>query len=398
MRRFLTKLLIFTAIPTFLVLRTAYDIVNEPIDKEGFRAWENLSVLEKNEVLTGPFYPGMSLHRTEYGDQAKPAGFEVPKDVIWETDKYGFRKKQTSKEDADIVVIGDSFIAGSTLTQTDMLTEKLQNLTGRSAYPYAPSHIKAFISDQRFISYPPKVVILAMAEKLFQDVPEIDADLKPTTPSIFSLDFIRLNGGIQKTAIVYDRLKKKYFFDLMRVKVYEFLENFRVVLLSSLKRNDSSSSKPLVQETTPLRVESDPGFTMATDRSMVFSVQADDYFVFLDDKKIDFHVWKMKGYRDYLKNRGIRFIVAVIPNKENIYYKILKGNKGKPDFINRFNLKAKQEGLEVADIQTVFNKSYNASPKDLLFQVDDSHWNRLGVQLAAGEIAKIILGKTSPLN
>ncbi len=375
MTKFLIKFLIFISIPAALVVHTAYSLIIEPIDQEGFRAWENLSVLEKNEILSGPFYPNMFLQRIEYGDQPKPAGFEAPKDVIWETDRYGYRKKQTNNEDVDIVIIGDSYVAGTTLTQIDMFTEKLEKILGKGTYPYAPSHINLFINDKRFISHPPRIVVLVMAEKLFQDIPEIDTQLKPNTLSLLSSDSVKFRDNVQKVAIIYDRLKKRYFFDYMRVKFYELLGQLKISTV----------------ETLPVKNQSTVGYNMATDRSMVFSVQADDYFIPLSDKQIDFHIWKMKGYRDYLKVRGIRFIVAVIPNKENIYYKIMKGDRRKPDFLKRFNERARKEGLEVADLQGAFDRSYNISPKDLLFQIDDSHWNPRGVEIAAREIVKVIL-------
>lgn len=412
MRKFAVKLLIFILIPGILIVRTAQGLISEPIGMEGFRTWEGISVLEKNDILTGPFYPNISLRRTEGGDQFKPAGFEVKKDVFWQTDKFGFRKAQ-SRDAADIVVIGDSLVAGSTLTQSDMFTEKLEKITGQRVYPYAPSNINLFINDKRFISKSPKIVVLVMAEKLFQDIPEVSSEIKSMDSGSFlgldtikpkgdqncscsaaqlllNLNFVKFNTNVQKVAIIFDRLKKKYFFDYMRVQTYKLFENLRTNLVDTFSKPNiiSNTNSKIRSSSNP---KNDPGWNMATDGSMVFSVQADDYFISLTDKKMDFHVWKMKGYRDYLKTRGIRFIVAIIPNKENIYYKIVPGQRSKPDFIRRFNEKALNSGLEVADLQLAFDKSYEGSPKDLLFQIDDSHWNPKGAEFAAEEVAKEIL-------
>ncbi len=378
MRRFLIKLLIFLSIPTFFVAQTAYGLVGKSVAEDDIRAWETLSVLEKNDILTGPFYPNVYIEKTEMGTYPKPAGFGVLETVIWQTDKYGYRKDPAYQDNPDIVIIGDSFIGGSGLTQEDMLTEKIQNITGLNTYPYALGYINQFASDKRFRDHPPKIVVLAMVEKLFQSASEIEESKPDNSSQLSGLDLIKYNTSVVESAKIYDRLKKKYFFDFLRAKVYKFLEEAR-------PENVKPNYKYL-------------GINMAIDESMVFSTQSDDYFIPVSDKTVAWNVWKMKTYRDYLEARGIRFIVAVIPNKENIYYKIMQGERKRPDFIDRFNKEAKVAGIELVDLQKSFDVSRDRNPKDLLYHIDDSHWNARGVEIAAREIAKIILDKTPPSN
>jgi hypothetical protein len=96
-----------------------------PFDFFTFRVWEALLVDELKPIIAAPFYPNQHIIKDEVGDIVPHTEKEAIKHVEWFTDDYGFRKKE-KKGPWDIVVIGDSNIAGSSLTQDDMLTEVLE--------------------------------------------------------------------------------------------------------------------------------------------------------------------------------------------------------------------------------------------------------------------------------
>ncbi len=117
-----------------------------PIDFYNFRAWEALRIKNSNFKITGEFYPNKILHTTEYGDLAPYTEYSIPKDVEWETDSYGFRKNNITKS-PEIVIIGDSNVAGSSLTQDEILSEVLEVDTGYVTYPYSPSDISVGVHN-----------------------------------------------------------------------------------------------------------------------------------------------------------------------------------------------------------------------------------------------------------
>lgn len=392
MKVFFIKLSIFLAPIFFLTSLTISSLFMEPIDIYTSRVWEALSVLEKNDILRGPFYPRMRLRKVESGDTPHPQNMRVPKDVTWETDRYGYRKKESNNNNFDIIIIGDSQTAGSTLTQNDLLTEQLERKLEVNVYPFAPSQINHYIQETRFEENPPKVVILASAEKLFFNLPEINTK-KSTTPLLDAFwEPIRINKSVTNAAVIVDRLKKKYFMEYFRANFMKMPEELRLRLMSSSKSWNlvdiaQAQEKTITQEEVVL--EQPVGYNLAKDGSMVFSIQSDEYFIDLKEKDIYWQVQKMLGYKKYLESKGTRFLIVVIPNKENIYHDLVVRGR-RPQVIPSFLEGAKKAGLETVDLQTVFEKSRKENPEKLLYHTDDGHWNSYGVSMAVEEIAATV--------
>ena len=80
----------------------------------------------------------MEITKIEEGDLAHHTRFAIKKKVKWMTDRYGYRKQNTDRKKHEVVIIGDSNIAGSGLTQEEILSEVLEEQLKDSVYPYAP--------------------------------------------------------------------------------------------------------------------------------------------------------------------------------------------------------------------------------------------------------------------
>jgi len=108
-----------------------------PIDFFTFRAWEAL-VTKYFRPADGIFYPNMHLIKTEHADKL---GFSDPnpKRVEWFTDQYGSRQRPREREPEryDIVIVGDSNIAGSYFNQKDTIAEVLARKCGCEPIPTA---------------------------------------------------------------------------------------------------------------------------------------------------------------------------------------------------------------------------------------------------------------------
>jgi hypothetical protein len=68
------------------------------------------------------------------------------------------------------VIIGDSLIAGSGLTQEEILSEVLEARLGVSVYPYAPVRIDTFLKDPWFRDHPPDIIVLGVSERFIEDL------------------------------------------------------------------------------------------------------------------------------------------------------------------------------------------------------------------------------------
>ena len=122
MRKFLFKSNLFL-LPFFLALCLELFIL--PIEFFTFRVWEAIWVRKYGKILHGPFYPNIEITKIEEGDLAAHTRFAIKKKVRWMTDRYGYRKQNTDLQKHEIVIIGESNIAGSNLTQEDILSEVL---------------------------------------------------------------------------------------------------------------------------------------------------------------------------------------------------------------------------------------------------------------------------------
>ena len=136
-----------------------------PIDSFTFRVWEALVIRKYRNILPGEFYPNMEVTKIEEGDMAHHTKFTYKRKVKWVTDRYGYRKQNTNRNKHEVVIIGDSNIAGSGLTQEDILSEVLEKRLKVSVYPISPASIDTFLKERRFENTPPDIVIIASVER-----------------------------------------------------------------------------------------------------------------------------------------------------------------------------------------------------------------------------------------
>ena len=159
MRKFLFKSNLFL-LPFFLALCLELFIL--PIDFFTFKVWEAIVVWKYRTFFAGHFYPNMEIAKIEEGNLAPHTRFAIKKKVRWMTDRYGYRKQNTDLQKHKIVIIGESNIAGSSLTQEEILSEVLEVQLKVSVYPYAPvGGINSFLRNKRFVENSPDIVIFA---------------------------------------------------------------------------------------------------------------------------------------------------------------------------------------------------------------------------------------------
>ncbi len=338
-----------------------------PIDIFTFRVWEAIVVMKYRKMFPGVLYPNMEIMKIEEGDLAAHTRFAVKKKVKWITDRYGYRKQNTDLQNHKIVIIGESNIAGSGLTQEEILSEVLENQLKVSVYPYAPvGGISSFLKDDRFIENPPDIVVFARIEREILEL----SSLKPIKENKLSSRFkrqIQQNRLIQSVAIRLDRFSKRIM-----------LHYFRACLRRGISGPEYIGSGPVSSPYGP-----------------IFFIQGGKANEDVPKEKLNKAIQVIKSYNDAVKRRGIRFIFLPIPNKENIFYGYLRTKR--PFFLEQLISELKGHGVETIDTQEAFEEAFQKS-QVLLYHTDDTHWNGNAVRIAADLLAKVIdeKGRTLP--
>jgi len=341
-----------------------------PIDFFTFRVWEALIISKFRNVLPGEFYPNMKVTKIEEGDMAHHTRFTHKRRVTWYTDRYGYRKQNTSRNKHEVVVIGDSNIAGSGLTQEDILSEVLEKKLKVSVYPISPGSIDTFLRERRFQKDPPNIVIIASVERFIFELDPFRASQK--VPRGFKKqikdmrdrfkDRMEGNRLIQFVGITLDRI---------------YRANMLQYLRASLRRIGSSHSEEI------------PSNAASSKYGPVFFFQGADANRDVPKDRLDQVVKVIKTYDDLFRSRGIRFIFLPIPEKENIYYEALQTKK--PVFLEQLISTLRNLGIETVDTQKAFEDAFRKGV--LLYHTNDTHWNENAVRITADLIQDLIEGK-----
>ena len=350
MNIFLKKILFFI-IPLVLALMFVELIL--PPTVFTFRVWEAVSF--KHKYLAGQFYPNVSYEMQEEGDLAHHTEYAVAKDVVWKTDGLGYRN-DLFLPDPDILLIGDSNIVGSSLSQNETLASSLKKRTGRKVYSLAPANINSFIKLHNVgLMHAPETIIVLGIERNIVLLPDHDVKL--------------------------ENRMAKYSFN-------SFVSFFAVQIDKLKRRNSFSYLKARRKKHSPLGIQS------KIEKSMFF-IQGESAVVEATEEVLNKVVERIAGYKEYCDSIGSKFVFVPIPNKETIYWRYA-GLEEQPGFISALDKKLRQRGIETVSTVELFNSLVAKST--MPYHLDDSHWNKNAVSAVAEELSYMtgLKSNTSP--
>jgi len=339
-----------------------------PIDSFTFRVWEALVIRKYGNILPGEFYPNMEITKIEEGDMAHHTRFTYKRKAKWITDRYGYRKQNTNRNKHEVVVIGDSNIAGSGLTQEDILSEVLEKKLKVSVYPISPASLNTFLKERRFKKEPPDIVIISGVERLIFYLPPVKGTSKKIATKLRTQ--IREIGYRLRNQISGNRFIQCVGVTLDRIYKANMLEYLR----ATLRRVGSSHSQAIYPNRFPSK------------HGPVFFFQGADANKDVSKDQFDKAVEVIKTYDELLRNKGIRFIFLPIPEKENIYYETLQTKR--PVFLEQLISTLKNLGIETVDTQAAFEDAFRKGV--LLYHTNDTHWNENAVKITADLIKELI--------
>jgi alginate O-acetyltransferase complex protein AlgJ len=206
----------FALLAAPFVALVAIELFVLPVDFFTFRVWEALT-MQYVRPAEGIFYPKMHVVKNEHADRL---GFRDPnpKKVEWFTDEYGFRNRPRAIEPEryDIVVVGDSNIAGSSHDQKDTIAEVLERKCRCPVYSYGGASKRQFFNDPRFKHNSPRVIVAeAIGAEFYQE-------------SFAALNYANLleGPGAEQSwlpdplAVMFDRLLKTNMLEYVRSRLH----------------------------------------------------------------------------------------------------------------------------------------------------------------------------------
>ncbi|NEM99187.1 alginate O-acetyltransferase AlgX-related protein [Pontibacter burrus] len=316
-----------------------------PMNFFTFRIWETISV-NKMRIMSGPFYPNQHWVMEEEGELAPHTPYAAKRKVEWITDAYGYRNRDTR---CDVLLIGDSNVTGVKLTQEETLAEVLERQLNKEVYSFAPATINRFLATDRFLENPPELVIVSSIERRIPTLPAVGANGLDSKIRNLTGNAINASPVLTYAAITADRISKLGLYNRT---------------LAAIERR--FGKREYIAYNNEFFLEGE--------------VANRDY----TDQEIQEIADILEGYKQAVEARGIRFMFMPIPNKENIYYKLLPNQK-KPIFLPKLIAELRKRNIAVVDIQRTFENLYEQK-KVPLFPVDDAHWNHIAVKAASEKV------------
>jgi alginate O-acetyltransferase complex protein AlgJ len=349
MKRLLARLLVL-CVPWALLV--ALDL-SLPADAFTFRTWEAVAVsyrlyylaglgplrMPMISALPGPFVPALNYNKVEEGDLGHHTIYAVRRPAVWTTDDFGFRIRPGITR-PQVVIVGDSEVVGTGLSQEDTLAEVLLREYGISAYPFAPATLADFLADARLSASPPRYLILEGIERnVVEELRSVQLSATPPPRAIAAT-------WLRSLEIALNRVQR-----LNMVAYFQTLINGRRAPLA--RRN-----------VLFLRGEENPPSSAPDDVEAV--------------------VRTLDSYAEVLGKRGVQLAILIVPDKENTYADLLPNA---PDRRLISLLRTALQGSRVTwlELERDFAAARRAGRDP--HQLDDTHWSAYGVRLAARNIA-----------
>lgn len=341
MKKFLLTLLVFT-IPAILLILA--EVLLKP-NFFTFRPWEGLKYSTKVATYC-QFYPNQTLEMEAVGDLCHHTDKAVVRRERWITDRLGYRNN-AFMEQADVLIIGDSFIAGTGLSQEDLLSNKLMDKFGKDfkVYNMAPSSFTKFDYFLRLgIVKKPKQIIFVMVERHLPD-----------------RIYRKSSSGIKSKMVHYP--------------IFGTLTSLwdRAFRFSSLKwlnariRNHYGNGLP------------------AKDSSMFF---LEGYRQKHAPSDLARTVNTIKTYQAYCDSLNIKFLYLPMPDKETIYYDMVPLPK-QSDYLVRLDSLLRVSSIATVNTLELYN-NYRKQHNEVLYQPDDSHWNPIATELVSQKLFEVL--------
>lgn len=346
MKKLAYKIVAFFMYPFFIIL---FVELLSPVSTFTFRGYESIIFSSKVPHL-GHFYPNCNFNIKAEGDLCHHTKFAVMKNEKWVTDKIGYRNNSFI-EKADIVLLGNSFIYGTGLTQKDIISNQIiaKFKNKLKVYNMAPATMGEFDFYLRNnIIKKPKYIILGIGE-------------------------MSVAGGYISIAKNEDsfmkKLTKKIFYSGLNAEVDK---SFRFYSLKWLKAR--------------MKQIQNLGIKGEMNKKMFFGQGKNPKK--LNESELQESVKEIVSCKKYCDSLNIKFIFIPTPNKETVYFDFVKLEK-QPDYLTRLIVELNKHNVKNINTIELFNE-YRKDHNELLYHLDDTHWNALGISVVVNKLTNLV--------
>jgi alginate O-acetyltransferase complex protein AlgJ len=324
-----------------------------------------------NRLRVGPFNfkPDLKVQMKICGDLGRIKGIselQYWREQTFTIDRWGFRNLGET-EKPRVVVAGDSYAAGGGLNDDETITSQMGKILGEPVYNYsgeAPFAMSEFLADERFKNNPPKIVVFAPVYRAVKPF--------PLNPPWNNTGWKAEMGDI--------------FSDVQGFKVRLERDNY---LAAVFKKIIARFSPQMVSDLSSYIEEID----VQGQPKLVISLEIQGLTLSPQERQLQMTVSSIVAFNQQLKERGVHFIFAPIPESGTIYPEFFKpGSRAKlqdPAFMDLLFQELGKRGIDYIDLRPDF--SANRFP--YLYLPDDAHWNPRAVGIAAKTMSDYIKPK-----
>ncbi len=339
-----------------------------------FRAWEAMTLFAPGN---GPFTPhsvySSSLSSGDLASLGNLPHLRQFRQELFSTDAEGYRNRhEPTRPFNGILLVGDSFAAGSGVSDEQTLSEQLNRISGLPVYngAEAPNFWELLHSLQMTGG----LVVWLQSER--GPLPLTLDDLSPDTrEQSWRYRIVRSAIGDERTKAL--RRIKKYVFSLWSYSPLQILFGRAIKVL----QNDKILPNPYRGTIVDVQLRNG--------REILFlPTELENY-----DRDRATNPQFFAQLKEQLQMRGIGLLVLLVPDKYVVYHDLLLPalpREKHPPFLNVVEQRLAAADVPVLNLTPRFrNQAQALLPRDeYLYWLDDSHWNAGGIRDAAAMIAE----------
>jgi hypothetical protein len=366
-------------IPSLLLATLIVDVVWRfvPPGLDYFRAWEPASLFATAE---GPFAPNFHYYNDRaYGDLSNFGnlpGYRQYHKEVFTTDSFGFRNPPSGGTDAvpAAIVVGDSFAVGCGVSDGETLSAQLMSrLSNRRVYNGASAQPHWTTTNELIqrLHMRGGLVIWVVSEreplpKSIQAETSHPHEVDPVTTPSSSESYRVLRGVTQWTDdhLAYSPLRNFLSRGFRKVENGTWLPNppGKNLIVGHLRNGDSMLF---------LKIEVDNFYQT--------HYESGSYLSEINDLVVD---------------SGNALLVLLVPDKFGVYYPLLSENGKSPpggeSHLNHLEKDLHRLGIPVLNLMSPLRiqAAEGLQRREYNYAIDDTHWNRLGIQTATIEVLR----------